>query len=107
MSNLQNRIARKCLMVLAAAAITFLGTACDVGPPATPPSSHGGPVQDQPSLIDALRAAGLTVNPVANIKQPFLSGSGNTVQIDGEMIQVFEYADENAAKSDAAKIQPN
>jgi hypothetical protein len=96
-------------MVLAALATILLTAACDtgIGPTATPPSSHGGPVHDQPSLIDALREAGFRVNPVANIQRPFLSGSGNSVQVDGETIEVFEYADENGAKSDAAKIQPN
>src|SRR5438045_6886791 len=107
MLNAQNRIARHFLIVLVAAAITFVGAACDAGSPATPPASHGGPVQDQPSLIDALRAMGLTVNPVAKIQSPFLSGTGNSVQVDSETIEVFEYSDENAAKSDAAKIQPN
>jgi hypothetical protein len=87
------------------AALLCLGTACDVGgQPGSPPTSHGGPVRDQPSLIDALRAAGHTSNPTGFAQQPFLSGSGNTVQVDGETIQVFEYPDEAAARGDAAKI---
>ena len=89
--------------------VVLVASACDIGPTATatPPSSHGGPVRDQPSLIDALRASGLTVNPVARVQQPVLSGTGDTVQVNSETIQVYEYSDAKAAQDDASKVQPN
>jgi hypothetical protein len=75
---LRSIAALTCLLVV------IVATACDVGPSATPPASHGGPVKDQPSLIDALRASGLTVNPVDRVQQPVLSGRGDTVQVNSE-----------------------
>jgi len=87
--------------------VVIITAACDTGPSATPPSSHGGPVRDQPSLIDALRASGLTVNPVVKVQQPVLSGTGDTVQVNSETIQVYEYSDAKAAQDDASKVQPN
>jgi len=87
-------------------------SACEPpGPPGSAPTatvvSHGGPVQDQPSLIDALRAAGLTVNPTGTVSQPFLAGSGTVLNVGGEDVQVYEYASSAAAQGDAAKIQPD
>ena len=98
------------IAALACLTVVLVAAACDSGPtatPATPPSSHGGPVRNQPSLIDALRASGLSVNPVAKLQQPVLSGSGETVQVNSETIQVYEYPNEKAAQDDAAKVQPN
>lgn len=59
----------------------------------TPPVSHVGPVTDYASLVENLRAAGATVEPVGSIIQPFLSVKGNTISVNGENIQVFEYAE--------------
>ena len=92
---------------LACLTVLLVAAACDAGPSSNPPSSHGGPVRDQPSLIDALRASGLNVNPVAKVQQPVFSGSGETVQVNNETIQVYEYPDGKAAQDDAAKVQPN
>lgn len=95
------------IAALACLTVVLVATACDAGPSSNPPASHGGPVQDQPSLIDALRASGLTVNPVAKVSQQVLSGSGETVQVNSETIQVYEYPDAKAAQDDAANVQPN
>lgn len=73
----------------------------------SPPASHGGPVQDQVSLIDALRADGHKVEPKEVVQQPFFSVPGNTLDVDGQTVQVFDYADEAGAAADAAKIQPD
>ncbi len=76
-------------------------------PTPTAPASHGGPVVDQPSLLDELRRQGLNVMPESNIEQPFLSVEGDTIKVENETIQVFEYPDEGAANADASKISPN
>ena len=69
--------------------------------------SHGGPVSDYVSLVDALRAAGATVEPAGEVSQPFLSAAGQVIGVDGHDVQVFEYADEAAADDDAALISPD
>lgn len=73
----------------------------------TPATSHGGPVVDQVSFIDALRKAGFNVTPGSTMTQPFLSIGGQTLAVNTESVQVYEYADEAAATRDASKIQPD
>jgi hypothetical protein len=73
----------------------------------TPATSHGGPVVDQVSFIDALRKAGFNVTPGSKMTQPFLSAAGQTLAVNTESVQVYEYPDEAAAASDASKIQPD
>jgi hypothetical protein len=73
----------------------------------TPATSHGGPVVDQVSFIDALRKAGFTVTPGSTMTQPFLSVGGQTLVVNTESVQIYEYADEAAATKDASKIQPD
>ena len=68
------------------------------------PASHGGPVKDQVSLIDALRKAGATVTPEDAVEQPFLSVAGTQLGVNGADVQVFEYVDDAAAQADAAKL---
>jgi hypothetical protein len=71
-------------------------------PEGTP--SHGGPVRDYVSLIDNLRAAGVTVEPVGEISQPFFSVKGQIIKVNGEDVQVFEYATEAEAEAEAATV---
>jgi len=85
--------------------IGLLLTACG-----TVPQSHGGPVQDQVSLIDALRKS-VTVDISGSIAQPFLHpDSGTTVQLSGTLaspadVQLFEYCSAAAAGADAHQIR--
>src|SRR5712692_2798970 len=92
----------KRLMVI----IGLLLTACG-----TPPQSHGGPVQDQVSLIDALRKS-VTVDISGTVAQPFLHPqSGTTVGLSGTAlaapadVQLFEYASATDAQADAHQIR--
>jgi hypothetical protein len=87
--------------------IGILLTACGTGPT----QSHGGPVQDQVSLIDALRKS-VTVDVSGNIAQPFLHpDSGTTVQLSGGTlaapadVQLFEYGSASAAEADAHQVR--
>lgn len=77
--------------------------------PAAPPPvvSHGGPVTDYVSLFDNLRAAGASVAPAGDISQPFFSVTGNAITVDGENVQVFEYADTEQAEAQAALVSPD
>jgi hypothetical protein len=86
--------------------IGLLLTACG-----TVPQSHGGPVQDQVSLIDALRKS-VTVDISGTISQPFLHpDSGTTIRMSGASlaasadVQLFEYASATAAGADARQIR--
>lgn len=68
------------------------------------PPEDRGQVQDQASLIDALRAVGATVTIGDAIEQPFVQVAGTQVSVNGADVQVFEYADEAAARADTAAI---
>lgn len=73
-------------------------------PQPEPPVSHGGPVTDYVSLVDNLRAAGATVEPAGEINQPFFSVTGSAIMVNGENVQVFEYADAAAAEAEAGLV---
>ncbi|MCK6584760.1 MAG: hypothetical protein HUU11_03165 [Anaerolineales bacterium] len=76
--------------------------------PANPPvSSHGGAVEDQVSLMDALRAAGADVEPGDPVEQAFFSVTGQIVKVDGADVQVFEYESAEAMEADAAQVSPD
>lgn len=77
------------------------------GGTSTPPTSHGGPVQDYVSLIDHLRAANATVIPTGIVTQPFFSVAGQAIMVNGEQVQVYEYANDDGANTDAARISPD
>ena len=86
--------------------IGFLVAACG-----SVPQSHGGPVQDQVSLIDALRRSA-TVDISGSVAQPFLHPrSGTTIRMSGSALnapadlQLFEYASASAASADAHQIR--
>lgn len=88
------------------ALLVILVSAC--GPAA---QSHGGPVQDQVSLIDALRGKNLTVDISGTVSQPFLNPqSGTTVRLSGGALaapadlQLFEYSSASAASADTKRI---
>ncbi|HVS07110.1 MAG TPA: hypothetical protein VHK65_13240 [Candidatus Dormibacteraeota bacterium] len=94
----------KRLLVLVALALTACGTAQG-------PQSHGGAVQDQVSLIDALRKT-VTVDISGTVSQPFLNPqSGTTVRLSGGPLtipadlQLFEYGSASAASADANRIR--
>jgi uncharacterized protein (DUF305 family) len=66
--------------------------------------SHGGDVDDSVSLVDALRAAGATVEPAAPVEQSFFSVPGQVIQVNGEDVQVFAFADADAAQIEAEAL---
>ena len=57
------------------------------------------------SLVEHLRKAGLTVEPAGQVEQPFFTPKARVIRIGttGEA-QVYEYATEEAAAADAAKV---
>ena len=77
----------------------------------TPDASTIG---DEASLVAALEACGLTVEPAGTVSQPFFTPtsamvlrlSGGPLQTPAE-IQVYEYASAGQADTDAAQIEPD
>ena len=95
----------KRLLVVIALLLTACGTVQG-------PQSHGGPVQDQVSLIDALRAKNVTVDISGGVSQPFLQPqSGTTIRLSGPAlaapadVQIFDYGSASAASADAHQIR--
>ena len=95
----------KSLLVLLALLLVACGTGAQ---------SHGGPVQDQVSLIDALRGKNLIVDISGTVSQPFLNPqSGTAVRLSGGSLtapadlQLFEYGSSTAASADAKRISPD
>ena len=79
-----------------------------------PAQSHGGPVEDQVSLIDALRGKNLIVDISGTVSQPFLNPqSGTACRISGGSLttpadlQLFDYGSATAASADANRISPD
>src|SRR6266480_539913 len=96
----------KGLLVLIALLLTACGTVQG-------PQSHRGTVQDQVSLIDALRKS-VVVDISGGVGQPFLHAqSGTTVRLSGGPltgsagVRLFEYGSASAANSDAKQIRPD
>jgi len=85
--------------------VATLVVACGSGAPAA--DSHGGPVTDYASLVDALRAQGATIEPNGDVSQPFFTVEGQVIGANGQDIQVFEYADEAAADVEAELLAPD
>jgi hypothetical protein len=56
------------------------------------------------SLASSLRAAGVSVEMGDEITQPFFAVKGKIVKLNGNDVQVFEYADANKASADAALV---
>ena len=71
---------------------------------ATEAVSDGGLVTDYVSFLDALRAAGATVEPAGEITQPFFSVEGNAITVSGEDVQVFQYTDAASASAEAGLV---
>ena len=59
------------------------------------------------SIADELRAAGQRVEDMGPIEQTFFSVPARVYRVEGDDLQVYEYASEEAAAADAAKVQPN
>ncbi|GAB4577342.1 MAG: hypothetical protein Fur0022_00730 [Anaerolineales bacterium] len=64
-------------------------------------------VTDYDSLVEALRAAGATVEPADPVSQPFFGPEGQVLKVNGQDVQVFEYPDDAAAERDAETISPD
>ena len=57
---------------------------------------------DWTRLVDRLRRAGAAVDVGGQVQQPFFSVPGRTLAVDGQNVQVFEYATEAAMQRDGS-----
>jgi hypothetical protein len=92
------------LLVLALFAAACGSRPAAAGPKDEPTASHAGPLQEMTSLVDALRAAGATVELGESVEQVFFSVSGDILKVNGADVQVFEYNSVEAMEADAVQI---
>lgn len=64
-------------------------------------------VTDLAGLLEALQAAGAAAEPVETLSQPFFGPEAQIVEVNGEQLQVFEFANEGAAEEAAATVSPD
>jgi len=100
-------IACLAVLVLAACGARVPGSGEPEGGGTPAAVSHGGPVRDYVSFVDHLRATGATVTPEGSIDRAFFSVGGYAITVDGEHVQVYEYASEAAMAADAAEVSPD
>lgn len=75
--------------------------------PTTPSDSQRRKVEDQASLIDALRASGAHVEFGDSIKQAFFTVTGQILKVNGKDVQVFQYESAETREADAAQVAPD
>lgn len=85
--------------------VALFATACG-SQPATA-NAEISPVEDYASLIDSLRGAGATVEPGDQIEQPFLTVTGQIIQVNGADVQVFEYETAEQLEAEASQVAPD
>jgi Tol biopolymer transport system component len=92
----------------------LLLSACQPANPSAPDgdqepttSQPDGGSLDTQGFIDALVSAGATAVRESEIEQPFFSVPGQIITVNGESIQVFEYADAAQADVDAGQVAPD
>ncbi len=73
--------------------------------PAHPHSSAKTKPSELIRLAEKLRAGGAIVSVTKEkVSQPFFSVAGRVTNINGESVQVFEYATNSAAEADARRV---
>ena len=58
-------------------------------------------------LVSALQSAGASVTEGDSITQPFFDVAGKFLTVNGNRVEVFEYADPGEAQAEAAKVAPD
>lgn len=59
---------------------------------------------DYRSLVDALKRSVTVAETSETVSQPFFKVQGRILRVEGEDVQVFEYADATAAQADAQLV---
>ena len=69
-------------------------------------SRPAGRAKDLKGLVSRLRAGGARVGRAGRVSQPFFSVMGRALTVNGEQVQVFEYASARAAEREAGLVGP-
>ena len=69
--------------------------------------SNSDEILDAQGLAQALATAGAAVAQEDEIEQPFFSVPGQVITINGESLQIFEYADSAQADAEAGQVAPD
>jgi len=70
-------------------------------------STESPVVEDQATLIAALKAAGETVEVGDSITQDFFRPEGHIIKVNGADVQVFEYESADAMENEASQVAPD
>jgi hypothetical protein len=89
--------------------LALFAAACGSRPAAAnsevePTAPQAGPVEDHAGLVDALRAAGATVEAGDPVEQVFFTVTGQIIKVNGADVQVFEYETPEVMEADAAQV---
>ena len=64
-------------------------------------------VEDLNGLIAALGAAGVTVEQLGSVEQPFFTAPGQSITVNGETLQVYTYETPETLEADASQVAPD
>jgi len=99
---------KRYLSLLGVLAVLIVLTACGqiafAGDQESEADAGGSAELDTAGLIDVLKAAGASVEPEGQVNQDFFSVTGQTILLNGQSVQVFEYADAAQAEAEASEI---
>jgi len=96
--------------IVAASLLLFMWIGCAaVKPPGAGTfDANQGAVHDYRSLVSHLRKSGLPVDAVGDVEQAFFTPKAKVIRIgDSGEAQVYEYASEEQAAAEAAKVNAN
>jgi hypothetical protein len=87
-------------LIITVVTLLIYGASCTTKGPTTSTTDYA-------SLIVNLQDAGATIEQQGEVIQPFFSVSGQSIKVNGEDIQVFEYQSDAGAESEAALVSPD
>jgi len=92
--------------------VVLLIAACAPQAPATEAPATPRAVEDQDSLLEALKnkaieTEGAKVELGDSVEQAFLNAQGQIIKVNDADVQVFEYESADALEADAAQISPD
>jgi hypothetical protein len=85
------------------ASVSPLPTPALAASPLAPPAPQ---VEDLAALVAALEAAGASVEVRDKIEQPFFEVQGQALTVNGQPVEVFEWADEAGREAVSGTITP-
>jgi hypothetical protein len=95
-----------CWLLVAAVGVSGCGVSASASDQSRQADPRSPRVTDYASLVAGLRATGASVKSGAKVDQPFFPVSGRLIEVHGEEVQVFQFADAAEVKAQAARISP-